>query len=46
MIIISKGKDHKPFAKKEAKVLIIEPRGVINTGTSIVDLTTANDVWI
>ena len=46
MIIISKGKDHKPFAKKEAKVLIIEPRGVINTGTSIVDLTAANDVWI
>jgi hypothetical protein len=26
--------------------LIIEPRGVINTGTSIVDLNAANDVWI
>ena len=46
MIIVSKSTDHKPFAKKEAKVLIIEPRGVINTGTSIENLTAPNDVWI
>ena len=46
MIVISKGKDHKPFAKEEAKVLIIEPRGVINTGTSAVNLSAKNDVWI
>ena len=46
MIVISKGKDHKPFAKKEAKVLIIEPWGVISTGTSVVNLSAKNDVWI
>ena len=46
MIIVSKSTDHKPFAKNEAKVLIIEPRDVINTGSSIENLTAPNDVWI
>ncbi|MFL2624136.1 MAG: cupin domain-containing protein [Flavobacteriaceae bacterium] len=46
MIVISKGMNHKPFVKEEAKVLIIEPRGVINTGTFISNLTANNDVWI
>lgn len=46
MIVIKKGEQHKPFAFKECKVLIVEPRGVINTGDSGGDLTYENDVWI
>ena len=34
MIVVQKGEEHKPFAKKECKVLIIEPQGVVNTGES------------
>ena len=46
MIVVKKGEQHKPFAFEECKVLIIEPRGVINTGDSGGDLTSKNDVWI
>ena len=46
MIVVQKGEEHKPFANKECKVLIIEPRGVVNTGRSGGDLTAENDVWI
>ena len=46
MIVVQKGEKHKPFAKEECKVLIIEPQGVVNTGESGGDLTSENDVWI
>ena len=46
MIVVMKSELHKPFADEECKVLIIEPRGVINTGGSGGKLTAENDVWI
>ncbi len=46
MIVIKKSEEHRPYATKECKVLIIEPRGVINTGDSGGELTSENDVWI
>ena len=46
MIVVQKAEQHKPFATEECKVLIIEPRGVVNTGDSGGDLTSENDVWI
>ena len=46
MIVVKKGEQHKPFAFEECKVLIIEPRGVINTGDSGGNLSSENDVWI
>ena len=32
MYVVSKGVEHKPYAEKEVKMLLIEPRGVLNTG--------------
>ena len=46
MIIVSKGVNHKPYAKNEAEIMIVEPRGVINTGNVNDDLTAPNDQWI
>ena len=46
MIVIEKGVQHKPFASDECKVLVVEPRGVINTGDTGGGLTAENDVWI
>jgi len=46
MFVVPKGIDHKPWAENECKVMIIEPRGVVNTGNSEGDLTASNDVWI
>ena len=46
MFVVPKGIEHKPWAENECKVMIIEPRGVLNTGNSESDLTASNDVWI
>lgn len=46
MYVVPKGVEHKPFAKAECKAMIIEPKGVVNTGDTESDLTAQNDVWI
>ena len=47
MFVVPKGKEHKPFAEEEVKLLLIEPRGVPNTGDAGAGERTApNDVWI
>ncbi|MDG1534068.1 MAG: cupin domain-containing protein [Candidatus Thalassarchaeaceae archaeon] len=46
MFVVPKGIEHKPWAENECKVMIIEPRGVVNTGNAEGDLTASNDVWI
>jgi len=46
MIVVPKGKKHRPFAKKEAKIMLVEPRGVVNTGNTESELTAPNDQWI
>lgn len=46
MYVVPKGVEHKPFAENEVKMLLIEPRGVTNTGTAGGELTAENDVWI
>tara|TARA_B100000427_G_scaffold296358_1_gene276021 strand:+ start:1074 stop:1433 length:360 start_codon:yes stop_codon:yes gene_type:complete len=46
MYVVPKGVEHKPYAEKECKIMIIEPRGVVNTGNTEGDLTASNDVWI
>jgi len=32
MIVVPKGVEHKPIAKKEVLVLLFEPKGTLNTG--------------
>ena len=46
MIVVPKGVKHKPFAKKEAKIMLVEPSGVVNTGEKENKLTAPNDQWI
>ena len=46
MFVVPKGVEHKPFAEKEVKLLLIEPCGVLNTGHEGGDRTAQNDVWI
>ena len=41
-----KGITHKPFANEECKVMLIEPRGVLNTGDVKSNMTAPNDQWI
>ena len=46
MYVVPKGVEHKPFAEDECKVLLVEPRGIVNTGDVEGELTAVNDVWI
>jgi mannose-6-phosphate isomerase-like protein (cupin superfamily) len=46
MFVVPKGVPHKPSAEREVRVLLIEPRGVLNTGDEGGERTAPNDVWI
>ena len=46
MYVVPKGVLHKPRSDSECKIMLVEPRGVINTGNSEGELTASNDVWI
>ena len=46
MIVVPKGTKHKPYAIEEAKIMLVEPTGVINTGDNQGHLTAPNDEWV
>ncbi len=46
LYVVPRGVEHKPFAANETRVLLIEPRGVVNTGDAGGDLTAEKDLWI
>jgi mannose-6-phosphate isomerase-like protein (cupin superfamily) len=46
MVVVPKGVEHKPYAQDEVKLLLIEPKGVVNTGDEGGERKAENDVWI
>ncbi|AYN96889.1 cupin domain-containing protein [Pseudomonas sp. LTJR-52] len=46
LYVVPKGVEHKPYTEQEVKLLLIEPRGVLNTGQEGGERTAPNDVWI
>ena len=46
MYVVPKGVEHKPFAEDECKIMLVEPRGVVNTGNTEGDLTALTDAWV
>ena len=46
MYVVPKGVEHITRASAECHALIIEPRGVVNTGDAGGSLTARNDVWV
>ncbi|KTF18228.1 cupin domain-containing protein [Pseudoalteromonas sp. H105] len=46
MFVIPKGIEHRPVASSECKIMIVEPKGVVNTGGSVSELTAENEVWV
>ena len=46
MYVVPRGMEHKPYAENECKILVIEPRGVINTGETGGEFTVNEDLWI
>ena len=46
MYVVPKGVEHKPYAEKEVRMMLIEPRGTLNTGQEGGERTAQNDLWI
>jgi mannose-6-phosphate isomerase-like protein (cupin superfamily) len=46
MYVVPKGVEHITRAESECHVLVVEPRGVVNTGDAGGKLTARNDVWV
>ena len=46
MYVVPKGLKHKPYAASEVKMLLIEPRGTLNTGEEGGERTAKSDLWI
>jgi len=46
LFVIPKGVEHKPKADTECKIMLVEPKGVVNTGNAGGKLTAVNDVWV
>ena len=46
MFVVPRGVEHRPVAENECKVMIVEPRGVTNTGSAEGARTASNDVWV
>ena len=46
MLVVPRGVRHKPCADQECHVMLVEPRGVANTGETESNLTAPNDEWV
>lgn len=46
MYVVPKGVEHRPVAVQECSVMLVEPRGVVNTGEAGGIYTAPNDIWV
>ena len=46
LLVVPKSVEHKPEAIEECQIMLIEPKGVVNTGDEASELKAENDVWI
>lgn len=46
MYVVPRGARHRPRAEAECRVMLVEPKGVVNTGEADSELTAPNDEWV
>ncbi len=46
MYVVPRGVEHRPVASQECSIMLVEPRGVVNTGDAGGSYTARNDVWV
>lgn len=46
MIVVPRGTEHRPFTRGGCEILLVEPRGTVNTGDTDSPLRAPNDVWV
>ncbi len=46
MFVVPRGAEHRVVGAQGCSALLIEPRGVLNTGDGNAELAAENDVWV
>jgi len=46
MFVVPRGVDHKPYAEKECRAMLVEPAGTRNTGGTGGAMTAEDNIWI
>ena len=46
MFVVPAGVEHRPWCTDECRIMLVEPRGVVNTGDAGGELTAGRDVWV
>lgn len=46
LIVVPKGVEHKPICETECTIMLVEPRGTLNTGSAGGSLTDTDLEWI
>ena len=46
LCVVPRGVEHKPVAKDECQIMLIEPAGTVNTGDAAGELTKTEENWI
>jgi mannose-6-phosphate isomerase-like protein (cupin superfamily) len=46
MFVVPKGREHKPFAARECRMMLVEPAGTVNTGDAPSERTAEDGVWV
>ena len=46
MFVVPRGVQHRPVAARECCIMLVESRGVVNTGDAGGGYTAPNDVWV
>ena len=46
MCVVPRGVEHRPVAGEVCSIMLVEPRGVINTGNAGGPLTAQGDAWV
>ena len=46
MYVVPRGVEHRPSAASECHIMLVEPRGVVNTGEADGAYTAPNDSWV
>jgi len=46
MFVIPRGVEHRPSAKDECRMMLVEPAGTTNTGAVRSELTAKDGVWV
>lgn len=46
MLMVPRGVEHRPVSPDGCRVLLVEPAGTLNTGSTVTDRTVADPAWV